>query len=148
MKHESPEIRERLEHLKKALQNAGIKMTPQRMEVFREVARSTEHPDAEAIFKKVRHKLPSISLDTVYRNLWLLIDLGMVTDLGPPGDRARFDGNIKPHHHFVCSKCGAVRDFYNRDFDNLEIPNDVKKFGAVQRTVVEFRGLCSRCYGK
>jgi Fur family transcriptional regulator, peroxide stress response regulator len=120
-------------------------MTHQRIEIFREVAKSGDHPDAETVYKGVRRRIPSVSLDTVYRTLWLLLDLGLITTLGPPRDRARFDGNVSTHHHFVCTKCGVAHDFYSEEFDQLTVPATVKDLGSVERIQVECRGLCSRC---
>jgi Fur family peroxide stress response transcriptional regulator len=139
------ELQQRLNRFKETLRRSGIKMTHQRMEVFREVARSGDHPDAETVFKGVRRRIPSVSLDTVYRTLWLLLDLGLITTLGPARDRVRFDGNASSHHHFVCTKCGMARDFCSEEFDQLRVPDTVKALGHVERTQVEFRGLCSRC---
>jgi len=139
------ELQQRLTRFKEALKGSGIKMTHQRMEVFREVARSGDHPDAETVFKGVRRRIPSVSLDTVYRTLWLLLDLGLIATLGPARDRVRFDGNANSHHHFVCTKCGMARDFSSEEFDELRVPDLVKGLGSVERIQVECRGLCARC---
>ena len=127
------------------LKRAGVKITHQRLEIFQEVAKSQDHPDAETIFKKVRARVPSISLDTVYRTLWLLLDYGLITTLGQPRERVRFDGNMISHHHFVCRKCGMARDFYSHEFDSLQANEEVKGLGTVESSHVEFRGLCSKC---
>ncbi|OFX17008.1 MAG: transcriptional repressor [Armatimonadetes bacterium RBG_16_58_9] len=139
------ELERRMHHLKEGLKQAGVKLTHQRLEICREIASASNHPDAEAVFKGVRERVPTISLDTVYRTLWTLLDLGLIDTLGIPRERMRFDGNIAPHHHFVCTKCGEARDFYSEDFDQLQVPDDVKTYGIVQKTQVEVRGVCLRC---
>jgi Fur family transcriptional regulator, peroxide stress response regulator len=144
MKHE-PYIQNRMSQLKDGFRRAGVKLTHQRLEIFHEVAQSEEHPDAETIFKAVRRRMPTVSLDTVYRTLWLLIDLGMLTTLGPPMSRARFDANLSPHHHFVCTKCGLTRDFTSKELDRLRIPDSVTRMGRVEIARVEVRGLCIHC---
>jgi len=73
----------RLEHLSTTVREAGIKLTHQRLEIFRELAKTEEHPDAETLFRAVEVRVPTVSLDTVYRTLWMLRDLGLVTTLGP-----------------------------------------------------------------
>ncbi|HOZ45672.1 MAG TPA: transcriptional repressor [Candidatus Hydrogenedentes bacterium] len=120
-------------------------MTHQRLEICREIAISCDHPDAESIHKGVRQRVPSVSLDTVYRTLWQLLDLGLVSSVGSLHDRARFDANLVSHHHFVCTKCGATHDFYSDELDPLRIPDRVKALGDVTRAQVEVRGLCRRC---
>lgn len=104
-----------------------------------------EHPDAEAVFRAVQARMPSLSLDTVYRTLWLLRDLGLLLTLGPRRDSVRFDANLSSHHHFVCLKCGLTRDFESAQFDALRLPRAVRRLGRVVGTKVEVRGLCDRC---
>jgi len=139
------ELSQRMDRFKECLKGSGVKITYQRLEIFREVAASGDHPDAESIFRKVRKRLPTVSLDTVYRTLWLLMDLGLLTTLGTSRDRTRFDANMRNHHHFVCSRCGLTRDFHCDNFDQLEIPDSVREFGKAEKTQVEIRGVCLAC---
>ncbi len=139
------EVQRRLEHFKDVCSRGGMKLTHQRMEIFREVARTDEHPDAETVYKGVRERVPTVSLDTVYRTLWFLLDLQLISTLGSPRERIRFDANMSSHHHFVCTRCGMVHDFHGPEFDALTISDAVKGLGSVERTLVEVRGLCSRC---
>jgi Fur family peroxide stress response transcriptional regulator len=138
------DLKQRLDLFKGALKRAGVKLTHQRLEIFRELAKSGDHPDAETIYKGVRERVPPVSLDTVYRTLWLLLDLGLINTLGPR-DRVRFDANTSPHHHFICKKCGMTRDFYSDEFDRLKVPAAVKILGQVHTTRMELRGVCRRC---
>lgn len=139
------EIQRRVDRLRDACRRAAVRLTHQRIEIYREVAQTADHPDAETVHKGVRKRLPTVSLDTVYRTLWLLQDLGLITALGPPWGRARFDANMEQHHHFVCTRCGATRDFYSREFDGLKVLDKVRAIGNVEATHVELRGLCLRC---
>jgi Fur family peroxide stress response transcriptional regulator len=145
MKTGEREIKKRMEHFEQVCREAGVKFTHQRMEIFREVAQSGAHPDAETIFQGVRERIPALSLDTVYRALWLLLDLGLITTLGASRGRTRFDANLSRHHHFVCSKCGLTRDFYSDEFNDLKLPNSVEAFGQIETTHVEVRGICRAC---
>ena len=135
-------------HFEQVCRSAGVKLTHQRMEIFREVARSGDHPDAETVFQGVRERVPALSLDTAYRALWLLSDLGLVNTLGAPHERTRFDANLSPHHHFVCSKCGLTRDFYSDELNDLRPPDSAKAFGRIETTYVEVRGICRACTAK
>lgn len=141
------ELRQRMDHFKTALRGNGVKLTHQRMIIFQEVVESEEHPNVESVYKTVRRKLPMISLDTVYRTLWMLQDLGLIHILGGR-DRVRFDGNMKPHHHFICDECGLTCDFYSNEFDRLKIPKEVKKFGKGERVHIEIKGMCTECSKK
>jgi Fur family peroxide stress response transcriptional regulator len=142
---DAAEIGRRMERFRTACRGAGVALTPQRLEIFRAVAASTAHPDAETVFRRVRDRMPTLSLDTVYRTLWLLHDLGLVSTLGPRHESVRFDANLEPHHHFACVHCGLARDFTSPELDALRLPEAVRGFGTIATTRVEVRGLCDRC---
>ena len=148
MKIASREIEQRMERFKKTCRHSGMKLTHQRMEIFREVAQTGEHPDAEKVFQGVRRRIPTISLDTVYRTLWLLKDLGLIMTLGATRERTRFDANLNHHHHFVCIQCGRTQDFYSDAFNKLKLPKSVSVFGHVETTQVEVKGVCLECTAK
>ena len=144
-KSEANHVERRLEHLQAAARKAGVKLTHQRLEIFRELAATEEHPDAESLFRAVQRRMPTVSLDTVYRTLWMLHGLGLVTTLVPQRDGVRFDANLQPHHHYVCVRCGLVRDFESADLNRLPLPEAVKQLGSIADAHVEVRGLCARC---
>lgn len=129
----------------RVLKEAGIRATHQRVEVYREVTRSDDHPDAETVYERVRKRVPTISLDTVYRTLWMLEEKGLISTLNQQKGRVRFDGNADPHHHFICTRCGMVADFENDEFDRLEVPEEVRRIGDVTMVQVLVRGLCPEC---
>jgi Fur family peroxide stress response transcriptional regulator len=139
------ELARRMERFKAACREAGVKLTHQRLETFREVASTEEHPDVETVFRGVRERVPTVSLDTVYRTLWLLEDLGLLSRIGPKWGRTRFDANLGSHHHFVCDSCGLVRDFESAELDALEAPGEARRLGRASRLSVEVRGVCNAC---
>jgi Fur family peroxide stress response transcriptional regulator len=124
---------------------AGVKLTQQRLVILKEVFGRRDHPDAETVFRAVRRMLPTVSLDTVYRTLWFLHDLGLVEALGSGIGSLRFDTNRRLHHHFVCRRCGAIHDFTDDGFDKLTVPEAAIAFGRIEKTQVEFRGVCKNC---
>ena len=127
---------------------AGVRLTHQRLEIFREVADSTVHPDAEMVYKHVRERMPTVSLDTVYRTLWLLNDHGLITTLGPSRERTRFDANPTRHHHFVCVLFLEKKNFYSEELNDLKLPRSAKSFASIEETLVEVRGVCRDCTAK
>jgi Fur family peroxide stress response transcriptional regulator len=148
MKADKRELECRIERFKEAAGAAGIKLTHQRLEIFREVAASLDHPSAEAVLKALKPRMPTLSLDTVYRTLWLLSDLGLVSTLGPRRESVRFDANLAQHHHYFCVRCGLARDFESAALDALRIPKSVAAFGEIYAARVEVRGVCRRCAQK
>jgi Fur family peroxide stress response transcriptional regulator len=142
------EVARRMTRFERVCRDADVRLTPQRLEIFREVARTGDHPDAEMVYQRVRRRMPTLSLDTVYRTLWLLSDHGLVTTLGPSRERTRFDANLVRHHHFVCDRCGSTRDFYSEELDDLQLPPSARALGRIESTLVEVRGVCRECDGK
>jgi Fur family peroxide stress response transcriptional regulator len=132
---------------RKVCKERGIKVTPQRLEIFREVMKAQDHPSAEDIYKRVKDRLPSISLDTVYRTLAALESFGLIGRV-PIVDKTRFDPNRKLHHHLVCTVCKGLTDFYWAEFDRLEPPLDISEWGHPETRHVQIMGICSKCAKK
>jgi Fur family peroxide stress response transcriptional regulator len=148
MDMDASEVEKRMAHFQEVCRDAGIKLTHQRMEIYREVAQSGDHPDADTVYQGVRQRMPTVSLDTVYRTLWMLKDLGLVNTLGTGRDKARFDANLDQHHHFVCVHCGLTQDLYCEPYNQLKPPKSAKAWGQVLSAHVEVRGVCAQCVDK
>lgn len=103
-----------------------------------------EHPSAEMVLSHVRKEIPDLSLGTVYRNLALFKQQGLVMSLGSVDGVERFDGNVNPHVHFVCRHCGAVRDLYSITLPE-EILAQAKTCGKVEQWQLTFTGNCCAC---
>ena len=123
----------------------GVKVTHQRLEIYRELASTEEHPNADTIYHRVRGRIPTISRDTVYRNLKMLAEHGLVSIVGMSHEPLRFDANMDFHHHFVCVQCGLIRDFCSQDLDNIAFPQEVEAFGEPVSVHLEVKGVCSTC---
>jgi Fur family transcriptional regulator, peroxide stress response regulator len=141
-------VDKRIEEFLASCRRKGIKATHQRTEILRELAASEEHPDAETIHTRVRQRIPAISVDTIYRTLRLFEDSGVISRVGSIRDRTRFDANTDQHHHFVCTECGIISDFYSDDMDSLPVPKLVSEMGEVEGVYVELRGVCRQCKQK
>jgi Fur family peroxide stress response transcriptional regulator len=89
---------------------AGQRYSRQREEVLRVVRETDSHPTADWVYEQVRKTLPSVSLGTVYRNLNLLADEGLLQRVILDDGIVRFDGNTNDHHHFICTKSGKIYD--------------------------------------
>ncbi len=139
------EVERRLVEFKEALLRSGVKLTHQRLEIFREVARSLEHPNADQVLCAVRERMATVSLDTVYRTLSLATELGLLSTLGLRAETLRFDANTAQHHHYVCDGCGMTRDFECPPLDRLSLPPELLDFGTVESRQLEVRGLCLDC---
>jgi len=81
----------------------------------------------------------------VYRTLAALEGEGFIRRAGALDGAARYDANTERHHHFVCTVCGAIKDFSSAVLDDLPIPESVQSFGRVESSQVQVRGVCSAC---
>ena len=130
-----------------AIRARGLRLTGPRRAIL-EVLRGTEtHPTAEWLHRLVRRRLPRVSLGTVYRNLRLFVAEGLVKEL--PGPHARFDGNLREHHHFTCLACGRIADVDGplTEPHSRALVSRVASSGgfSVTHHRIEFYGRCAAC---
>jgi Fur family transcriptional regulator, peroxide stress response regulator len=90
------------------LRQSGLRSTPQRLAILREVF-SGSHPTVSEVYESVRRQFPTIGLATVYNTLRTLTERGLVSEL-PFSSAMRFDANMTPHANLVCRTCGRIED--------------------------------------
>lgn len=134
-----------LEDLKRLFRKANIKLTHQRLEIYREIIGSRNHPSAEEVHRSLQKRIPTLALDTVYRTLSTFTEMSMITKLNPAGDRTLFDGNQQHHHHFICRRCKTIQDVFLPDFDNSTLSIDSAGIGTIESRHIELKGLCRAC---
>lgn len=119
--------------------------TIQRSLVLDAVNRLKSHATADEVYAEVAATHPNISKATVYRNLNLLSEMGMIRKLEIPGGADRFDHICKEHCHVKCEKCGRVFDIEIPYIDGLE--NRVENRNGFEITGYDilFRGICPGC---
>ncbi|MFC1556063.1 Fur family transcriptional regulator [candidate division KSB1 bacterium] len=123
----------------------NLKITPQRVSIYKIIARSEQHPTAEIIYNTVKKEFPNISLDTVHRTLMTFNEIGLLNVVEGYGSPRRFDPNTQIHHHLICEQCGKIIDFTNKNFDNLQIPEELLKDFSINRKRVILSGICGKC---
>lgn len=139
------EVERRVRSFMALCQSRGYKATPQRLEIFRQVAQTDEHPEADMICARVRKRLPTVSPDTVYRTLAFLEENGLIRKLSRLSGSSRFDANVGKHHHFVCTECSGAWDFCSAELDRFRPPPEVATLGAVVSVHAELHGVCAAC---
>ena len=112
------------------------------------IAADETHPDVETVYEAVRQRVPTISLDTVYRTLATLTERGLITRVSFTAGPARYDANPARHHHFVCTRCGLVRDVEDEELDAIRPTEEVTQIGRPDTVTVQFRGVCRECQKK
>jgi len=134
-----------LEFFYRRSREQGLKITPQRSAIYEELLKAKDHPTADMIYKRIVKKIPNISFDTVNRTLLTFSKIGITNVVEGYGQAKRYDPDMDLHHHFRCIKCGSIIDLYNREFDNITVPEEVNKQFTVINKKVVLEGLCSKC---
>lgn len=148
LNEQKEELQKRLNRFEAQCRAKGLRVTEQRRKIFCTVAQSCEHPSAEKVFQSVRKTLPNVSLDTVYRTLASLEDMDLLMRVGL-SSKARFDGDLRPHCHFVCTRCGEVYDIFPQaDETAFALPRGARDMGEVKQINLQLRGICKKCQNK
>lgn len=122
----------------------------QRAAIASALLQTKAHPTAEMLYDTLRREHPNISLGTVYRNLALLEEQGMVRRITISGQPDRFDGDVSEHHHLICNQCGAVVDLPCEPVVDLARAAEMATRSGIEISDyrVLFIGACQRCVGK
>jgi Fur family transcriptional regulator, ferric uptake regulator len=125
--------------------NRNQRHSRQREIVLEELQRLKSHPSAVHLYQVVAQRLPKISLGTIYRNLEVLVAMGLAQRLEAGGGEARFDGDVRPHDHVRCTECNRIDDIPGPALDLCGgYANDLHGYEIVGRRL-EFLGLCPAC---
>lgn len=122
-----------------------LKLTPQRLAVYKYLMSTKEHPSAEVIYKAIQADFPTMSLATVYKALKTLVEVGLIQELNVGEGNFRYDGKIDSHPHIQCIKCGRVDDLLNLSFDHLNSEVEKNSEYKILSNQTYFYGLCKDC---
>ena len=125
-----------------------MRLTTQRQIILEELSKVKTHPTASELYDMVRKRLPRIGLGTVYRNLELMAENGMVLKLEVGGTQKRFDATTHTHYHIRCSDCGKVDDIDTPVMDDLVREAANATSYEVLGHHIEFSGRCITCQKK
>jgi Fe2+ or Zn2+ uptake regulation protein len=141
-----PTAEERVAEMVACVRASGLKLTPQRLAIVRELAADPTHPTAQELFERLRPGLPTMSFATVYNTLDALAAQGLCAALALSPGPARFDPNMAAHHHAFCDRCGLVRDV-PCEAPKEEAPGALAAAPGFEIRAVEriYRGLCAAC---
>ncbi|WP_250277195.1 Fur family transcriptional regulator [[Clostridium] colinum] len=139
-----------MEILIKNLKNNNLKVTPQRLTIYNYLYHNHIHPSAETIYNNIKEQNPTISLATVYKTLKSLKDSGLIQEINIGEDSFRYDIQIKPHSHIICTHCNNVIDYFPEDDFIFNIQNKVAKETKFQLDYNQmyFYGICEDCFKK
>lgn len=127
---------------------AALKYSRQRECIREFVKNSQTHPTADDVYAGIKSDFPNISLGTVYRNLSLLADLGEILKISVGNGPDRFDCNVKPHSHFICTKCNCIKDIDLEEIDCIKEKFSKSFEGEITAHTTTFYGICKECLEK
>ena len=125
--------------------NNNMRLTSQRQVILEELRKVKSHPTANQVYDMVRKRLPRIGLGTVYRNLELLTEKGIIKKLEVGGEQKRFDGDTSAHYHIRCVECNRVEDIFIERHKELEKKAATCCSYQILDHHVQFSGICSHC---
>lgn len=127
------------------LKEANIRITPQRYAVLEYLVQFKSHPTADEIYRALEDRFPNMSVATVYNNLRMLTDLGLVQEMKYGDSSSRFDFSSQRHYHAICQSCGKIVDFNYPSLDDVEIVASRRTGFVIQDHRLELYGLCPDC---
>lgn len=135
--------------LRRQLNKAGLRVTPQRIAILRTICQSKAHPTAAMVYEEIRKRHPNIALGTIYYTLERLVDSGIVTTIGAVGDdQVHYDGDTTFHSHLACLSCQKIIDIQSPDLegmtDSIRSDTGFKVLGSC----FVYYGLCPDCQRK
>ena len=127
----------------------GIAVTHQRQVLYEVMQGMEGHPSPEEVYARVKKKVPSISLATVYKNIHLFVESGVLREVSLHHGSRRVEINEREHHHLVCSRCKAITDIEAEKL-SLGLPSAKELPGGffVERYSVDVIGICAKCQGQ
>ncbi len=130
---------------RRVCETAGLAVTHQRQVIY-DVLRAIEgHPSPEEVYARVKRRIPSISLATVYKNLHLFIEAGIFQQVSLHHGSMRMETNATRHHHLLCVRCKAIHDIDAEVLGLQEEPRQLPGGFMMQRMSVDVLGLCADC---
>ena len=137
---------DRYEDIVATMQEAGYRLTPQRLALVHLLAESDQHPTAAQLYAELQQQFPTTSLATVYKTLHVLCELGEVQEMHLGQDEHRYDGSDRTTHpHLICIQCHEVVDAPARLSASLVDEVAVASGYRILTHNVEFFGLCPVC---
>ncbi|MFC0875094.1 Fur family transcriptional regulator [Saccharicrinis sp. FJH2] len=136
------------EEVRTKLVGAGLKVTPQRMNILEAVYALKNHPTAERICEFIRERNPNIATGTVYKVLETLVEKNIIKKVKTDRDIMRYDGLTENHHHLYCSECDVIEDYFDSDLDNYlkDYFNHKQLPGfKIEDIVLQIRGKFNKC---
>ena len=123
----------------------SLSRTKQRQAILEAVRSTSEHPTASWVYQRVRRQIPRLSLGTVYRNLRLLREEGLLSEIRIGERASRYEAVHQKHSHLYCKGCGRIQDLPILVDSDLEGKAARLSGFAILEHSLEMWGICPSC---
>jgi len=127
------------------LKSKGIRLTPQRYAILAFLYKTELHVTADEIYKALEKNYPNMSIATVYNNLRVFLEIGLIEELLFGDNSSKFEVKRSQHYHVICNICGKIEDFSSSCLSDMESIVIKEKGFLVEGHRVEFFGICKEC---
>lgn len=141
--HSSPNVETR--PFREVCADHGLTATHQRQVLYDVMKTMPGHPSPEEVYARVKKRIPAISLATVYKNIHLFVERGLLKEVSMHHGSLRVEINSHRHHHMVCSHCRAIADIEEKDLGVLPALQRLPGGFQVERYAVDVIGICAAC---
>ena len=126
--------------------DSDLRLTRQRKVILDEFKKPNSHLTADEVYERVRRKIPRVSLGTIYRNLEILSESGLLNKVELAGHQKLFDGNLKKHYHVRCANCDKVLDIPAESIKITTMPLKILNDFEIHDYRLELLGDCKKCH--
>jgi len=123
----------------------GLAVTHQRQVLYEVMRTMPGHPSPEEVYARVKKRIPAISLATVYKNIHLFVERGVLKEVSMHHGSLRVELNSHLHHHMVCSHCKSITDIEEEDLGVLPAPERLPGGFRAERYAIDVIGICAAC---
>ena len=136
-----------MDNFKTVLRKEGLKITPQRVAILKEIIKDKGHRESEEIYFAIKSSKTHVSRATVYRTLDILVQNNFVRKLNIGDGRERYESKINSlhHDHLICEICHNIIEFVDQDIEMLQDKIAKKYQFSLTRHVHQLFGICKEC---
>lgn len=136
-----------LNQFKQALNDEGLRFTPQRQAILEDILASDDHRECDDIFFSLREQNIAVSRATIYRTLDVLENTGFVRKMDVGDGRSRYENKMSSDHHdhMICLVCGRIIEFVDTEIEGRQVELAKKHHFKLERHVHQLFGTCKDC---
>jgi len=113
---------------REVLRDHGLRYSRPREAILAFLAYDRRHVSAESLYQALRDRGEDVSLSTIYLNLGVLVEAGLLREFKGAQGESLYDANVEPHDHLICRETGEVVDVPMPSIEGMLLPNYLKHY--------------------